>query len=194
MFNSCHVLEEAPELDTSSVTNMQNMFFNCYKIKKVPLYNTANVTTMQSMFYGCALLETLPKFDLTSCTILRSFVQYCDSLLTLPLLDTSGVQNFRNMVSGNRKLRVFPAYDMNAATSATNSSPFGLNASLSRIQATGIKYSINISNTPLNSAELNEVYTNLATVSGQTITVTGCRGTDADDPTIATAKGWTVVG
>jgi hypothetical protein len=102
--------------------------------------------------------------------------------------------DFNGMVSGNRKLRVFPAYDMNAATSATNSNPFGLNASMSRMQATGIKYSINISNTPLNSAELNEVYTNLATVSGQTITVSNCRGVAGDDPTIATAKGWTVVG
>ena len=194
MFNSCFNLKEAPEFDTSSVTSMQSMFFNCTKLEKVPLYNTANVTTMQGMFDGCSSLETLPKFDLTSCTNLTSFVRYCDSLLTLPLLDTSGVQNFATMVSGNRKLRVFPAYDMNAATSATNSNPFGLNASLSRIQATGIKYTINISGLPLNSAELNEVYTNLATVSGQTITVTGCRGVDADDPTIATAKGWTVVG
>jgi surface protein len=194
MFNNCLVLEEAPELDTSSVTNMREMFFRCFKIKKVPLYNTVNVTTMQNMFNSCTLLQTLPKFDLTSCTILRSFVQYCESLLTLPLLDTSGVVDFNNMVSGNRKLRVFPAYDMSAATSSTNTQAWGLSNSLSRIQATGIKYTINIGSTPLNSAELNEVYTNLATVSGQTITVTGCRGVDADDPTIATAKGWTVVG
>jgi len=194
MFRDCLVLEEAPELDTSSVTNMREMFFRCLKIKKVPLYNTANVTTMQNMFYTCTLLQTLPKFDLTSCTSLRSFVQYCESLLTLPLLDTSGVVDFNNMVSGNRKLRVFPAYDMSAATSSTNTQAWGLCASLSRIQATGIKYTINIGSTPLNSAELNEVYTNLATVSGQTITVTNCRGVAGDDPTIATAKGWTVVG
>jgi len=65
---------------------------------------------------------------------------------------------------------------------------------MTRIKTTGMKYSFNISETELNSAELDEVYTNCATVTGQTITVTGCRGTNADDPTIATAKGWTVVG
>jgi len=46
----------------------------------------------------------------------------------------------------------------------------------------------------LSSAALNEIYTNLATVTGQTITVSGNYGTTGDDPTIATAKGWTVSG
>jgi hypothetical protein len=39
---------------------------------------------------------------------------------------------------------------------------------------------------------LDEIYTSLPTVSGQTITVTSNWGTASDDPTIATAKGWTV--
>ena len=59
--------------------------------------------------------------------------------------------------------------------------------------ATGIKATTWINGT-LSSDALNEIYTNLATVTGQTITVTGNYGTAGDDPTIATAKGWTVTG
>lgn len=46
----------------------------------------------------------------------------------------------------------------------------------------------------LSSAALNEIYTNLPTVTGQIITVTSNYGIDGDNPAIATAKGWTVTG
>jgi hypothetical protein len=65
---------------------------------------------------------------------------------------------------------------------------------LSQIKATGIKFTFSVANCKLSAAALNEIYTNLATVTGQTITVSGNHGTNADDPTIATAKGWTVSG
>jgi len=66
--------------------------------------------------------------------------------------------------------------------------------SLSRIEAKNFNFSFDISSCKLSSAALNEIYTNLPTVSGQTITVTGNYGVTGDDPTIATAKGWTVSG
>ena len=46
----------------------------------------------------------------------------------------------------------------------------------------------------LSASALNEIYTNLPTKTGQSLTVTGNWGTSGDDPTIATAKGWTVTG
>jgi hypothetical protein len=46
----------------------------------------------------------------------------------------------------------------------------------------------------LSGSELNSIYTALsANGAGKTITVTGNYGTSTDDPTIATAKGWTVI-
>lgn len=65
---------------------------------------------------------------------------------------------------------------------------------LKRCQATGIKVSTSFASCTLGPDELNEIYTNLATVTGQTITVTGNYGTASDNPAIATAKGWTVTG
>jgi hypothetical protein len=64
---------------------------------------------------------------------------------------------------------------------------------LKRCEATGIKRTTWF-NATLGPDELNEIYTNLATVTGQTITVTGNYGTSSDNPAIATAKGWTVTG
>ena len=66
--------------------------------------------------------------------------------------------------------------------------------SLSRIEATGFNYTFSVASCKLSSAALDEIYTNLPTVTGQTITVSGNYGVSGDDPTIATAKGWTVTG
>ena len=65
--------------------------------------------------------------------------------------------------------------------------------SMKRCLATGIKATTWINGT-LSATALNEIYTNLATVTGQTITVSGNYGTASDNPAIATAKGWTVTG
>jgi len=66
--------------------------------------------------------------------------------------------------------------------------------SLARIQAKDFKFTFSVANCKLSAAALDEIYTNLPVAVAQTITVTGNYGTTGDDPTIATAKGWTVTG
>ena len=66
--------------------------------------------------------------------------------------------------------------------------------SLSNIDATGFKVSFSVSGCKLSAAALNKIYTNLPTVSVKTITVSSNWGTATDNPSIATAKGWTVSG
>ena len=69
--------------------------------------------------------------------------------------------------------------------------------SIARVEATGIKANVNCANCSLSAAALNEIYTNLADLTAlpsRTITVTGNYGTAGDNPTIATAKNWTVTG
>jgi hypothetical protein len=62
------------------------------------------------------------------------------------------------------------------------------------MKATGIAQNISVANCKLSATKLNEIYSNLKTVTGKTITVTGNYGTASDDPSIAIAKGWTVTG
>ena len=46
-----------PLLDTSNVTNMNQMFFECTSLKSIPLLDTSNVTAMNYMFRSCTSLS-----------------------------------------------------------------------------------------------------------------------------------------
>ena len=66
MFDACGVKElDLSNWDTSKVTNMRFMFADCFNLEKINLksFNTKNVTTMQCMFFGCTKIR---KLDLSS--------------------------------------------------------------------------------------------------------------------------------
>jgi hypothetical protein len=58
----------------------------------------------------------------------------------------------------------------------------------------GMRFSFTVANCQLSAVALNEIFTGLPVVTGQTITVTGNYGTSQAgyNPSIATSKGWTV--
>ena len=58
---------------------------------------------------------------------------------------------------------------------------------------TGSSPQVNVSYTSLDATALNKLFTNLPTLTGKTINITGSTGAATCDRTIATAKGWTVV-
>jgi len=88
-------------------------------------------------------------------------------------------------------LESIPALDLSNVTNMPGI--FGA-CPFNRIEAYGMKVSFDIVETSLGPTALNEVYTNLATVSGQTLNVSNNWGVSNDDRTIATNKGWTVIG
>jgi hypothetical protein len=109
--------------------------------------------------------------------------------------DTSAVTNATNMFSSCFALEKIPAINLSAVNTLTSQGFCSASNSLTRMQATGINVSVNISQCMFGAAALNEIYTNLsANGAGKTITVAGNYGTASDDPSIATAKGWTVTG
>ena len=66
MFDACWVKElDLSNWDTSKVTNMRDMFADCFNLEKVNVksFNTKNVTDMDCMFFGC---NKLRKIDLSS--------------------------------------------------------------------------------------------------------------------------------
>ena len=66
MFARCGVKElDLSNWDTSKVTNMRFMFANSFNLEKINLksFNTKNVTTMECMFFGCTKIR---KLDLSS--------------------------------------------------------------------------------------------------------------------------------
>ena len=195
MFQNCPSISTVPLFNTSNVTDMQYMFQNGQSLVDVPFFNTSSVTNMTSMFQGCGIISTVPLFNTSSVQNMTTMFWQCTSLQTIPLFNTSAVTNMSSMFNSCNSLTSVPALVMTAVTSSDNfSSIFETNNNLTRIEAKNFRFTFSVSSCKLSGTALNEIYTNLPTVTSQTITVTGNYGTATDTPSIATAKGWTVTG
>ena len=90
-------------LDTSEVTNMNDMFEDCSSLTSLDVRNfdTSNVTDMSSMFYLCIRLTSLDvsKFDTSNVTDMSRMFYDCRSLTSLDLsnFDTSKVTDMSDM-------------------------------------------------------------------------------------------------
>jgi surface protein len=171
------------------------MFTGCGLLTTVPFFNTSAVTTMTSMFNSCIALNTVPLFVTSAVTTMQSMFASCSSLTTVPLFDTSAVTDMASMFTGCRNLTAVPALVTTAVTSSSRFSNMFQNCpNLASIKAEEFQFTFSVANCKLSGAALDEIYTNLPTVTSQTITVSGNYGVNADTPGIATGKGWTVTG
>jgi surface protein len=90
-------------LDTSEVTNMNNMFSGCGSLLSLDVskFDTSKVTDMGSMFSGCNSLTSLEvnKFDTSKVTAMYFMFSGCRSLPSLDVrnFDTSEVTNMDGM-------------------------------------------------------------------------------------------------
>lgn len=206
MFGRCYKLQIVPLFNTVAVTNMSYMLSDCNALQEVPLFNTAAVTNMSGMFYyqngyGAAstppeyCLQTVPLFNTAAVTNMSYMFYGCVNLQTVPLFNTAAVTSMSNMFAACKSLQSVPALVTTAVTNSSGfTSMFDSNYSMSRIEAKNFRFTFSVAYCKLSATALNEIYTNLPTVTAQTITVTGNYGTATDNPAIATAKGWTVTG
>ena len=156
---------------SSSLTNLSYLFNGFYSFKNLVQLNTANVTSFANMFSNCY------------------------SLLSIPLLNTSSGTNFANMFSNCCSLQTVPALSFASDTSNALTSTFILCPSLSSVNITGISLNVSFIDCKLSASDMNNIFTNLPTVTGKTITIRsgnwGYNGSGYNEA-IATAKGWTV--
>ena len=93
MFSQCQTLEtvDLSNFDTSNVMNMGNMFYLCRNLTELDVSNfdTSNVTNMSNMFYNLYNLETLnlSNFNTNKVTTARSMFSSCQNLKTLIIPD-----------------------------------------------------------------------------------------------------------
>ena len=93
-------------LDTSKVTDMNNMFNNCSSLTSLDLsnFNTSSVKTMGWMFQYCSSLTSLDlsSFNTSNVTNMSTMFYECSSLTSLDLssFNTSNVTNIYNMFNG----------------------------------------------------------------------------------------------
>jgi len=106
-------------------------------------------------------------------------------------INTSIVTNFSYMFSQCNLLEEVSLIDASIVTSIAGI--FSGCVCLNTGALLGTKVSISYIDCNLGPEALNEIYTNLATVTGQTIIVTNNWGAATSDPEIARAKGWEVI-
>jgi surface protein len=171
-------------INGAQITNTTAMFQNCTSLETIDISQFKKVTIADRMFKGCVALSSLNASNfgqsVTSSigTRMADAFDECYSLtsISLPLakLKTLGVAG-----------TTFPSIVNNQTTSISFNagSLFNYNTS-----------PIDISYNNLDATGLNSIFTLLPTVSGRSINITGCIGAATCNRSIATAKGWTVVG
>jgi len=152
-----------------------------------------NVTNFEQMFRSCFYLDLLPPvMNLKNGTNFNWMFRYDWRLISLPvIMNVSNGTSFRGMLQSVKMTQLPTIFDVSNGTLFTDIFTNCSNLSSGTLQ--GCKEDISIENCNFDGDGLNAFYTDLATVTGKTITVTGNPGVGNDDPTIATAKGWTVV-
>ena len=116
MFYNCKSLTTISLLNTSKVTNMNSMFQNCTSLTEIPLLNTSNVTNMESMFANCTNLAEIPLLDTSKVTDMKYMFYNCTNLVEIPLLNTSSVTYMNNMFNRCTNLTTISLLDTSKVT------------------------------------------------------------------------------
>lgn len=116
MFSGCISLKTIPLIDTSNVTSFNGMFEMCAQLAFIPAIDTSSGVEFSDMFYGCASLQYVPLLDLSSATTVSGMFNSCVSLLGVPLFDLSSVTNTSGMFYGCRNLAKVPLFDTSQVT------------------------------------------------------------------------------
>jgi hypothetical protein len=200
----------------SNCSNFQNTFSSCYSITSITMPATvaASMTTgYQSLVLGCASLNTLtlPTTQTSTLTNITNMTFACGSLVTInnlsfvgatgsaPLVDgsiASGSGTFMNRMTSLSFTCPFSRLTLFGTNTTTNFNRLNslrlLNAGAG--QYTGSSPQIAVGYCNLGAAALNQLFTDLPTITSKTIDITSCTGATTCNRSIATAKGWTVTG
>ena len=127
MFNDCSKFTNVLQFDTSNVTSMDSMFSYCSKLTSIPQLDTSNVTDMDGMFNSCSGLTYIPQLDTSNVTSADNMFQYCSSLTSIPLLDVSNLNKVYRLTYSCSKLQHlggFKNLGMKSSFSGTNDNYF----------------------------------------------------------------------
>ena len=210
-FSNCPSLISAT-LPTSApaLTFLSGMFLNCTSIETVTLPATVGPVNSVSIFAGCTSLKTitLPTTQMSSVANAGSFITQSGSLTTINNLDKLGSLTATPLVYAESFLS-----STLTLTSLSFSCPFSMLSvngpsatffnklnSLRLLNAgagqwnSGTAPQLDVSYCDLGVAALDQLFTDLTTVTSKTINITGCTGALGCTRSIATTKGWTVTG
>lgn len=202
-FDNCRALKYLPAWDYSKVVQVSRLN-GLESLVTIPddFFPVGSQLQLGAFFQDCISLEHIPDtiVNATVTVSMDNMFQNCQSLRRIPNMTVAngvlaGTSEFTDCYRDCRSLIEVGTFDLTNNTGITSHANVFFQArSLQKIGVIGLRETFTIADCSLGATALNTLYTNLATVTGKTITVTGNPGTTGDDPTIATAKGWTVVG
>ena len=199
MIRGCVALVEfkCSAWNTGALTNMANFALGCYALAKIDVstWNMINVTTLQFAFNSCYSLPeiNIGSWTLTNLSTAAGVFASCWNLrdVNITTLSIPIATNLNQMFDSCFSLPFIGTINVPSVATAT-----GICANATSLKSAGfigINNSTSFLNCMLSGSELDAIYTGLSvTGAGKTITVTGNYGTATHNPTIATAKGWTV--
>lgn len=204
MFSDCTSLETVSISNTDSLTTMNFTFQNCTSLRELSQIDMSNVTQMNYAFYNCYSLKSIPpSLNTSKCTQMNNIFSGCKNLLKTPPLDT-------------RKAIGNTSYNSNHFGGCSNLTEIGtvtlskdiqlvLNTSKCLLTKIDLAFDesdvpiftqtvpIKINYTQLSAESLNKVMTQLPDGNGKTLDLKYNAGSLGCDPSIATAKNWTVL-
>jgi hypothetical protein len=184
----------------TEVTNLNSHYANS-GLRNFPpfLGSAAKVQNTSSLFAGCFNADEFPPLPVSIAALTTANLMYSNTnAKRIPPFpsSTAGITNMNGMVTAMPNLQELPVINMAGAASGANGSLTSAqqSQSLKRMRISGMRFSFSLVNCQLSAVALNEIFDGLPVVTGQTITVTGNYGTSQSgyNPSIATAKGWTV--
>jgi hypothetical protein len=214
-FDACYSLTSVTLPTSMSACNtFSGTFQNCYNLTTLTMPTTvaAGTTTFSTFVQNATSLRTLtlPTTQMTSVNTLANMFRGCGNLTTINNTNKLGSLTATPLVAAAIPSSPAVTY-ANLLTSLSFSCPFsqltlnGNAGSFNKLnslrllntgggQWTGGSPQINVSYCDLGIAALNQLFTDLTTITSKTINITGCTGAAGCTRSIATAKGWTVTG
>ena len=131
IFSNCNKIKTITfndGINTSNLTNIDNMFFNCILLENINISNidTSNVTSMNSLFAMCVSLKDLDisNFNTSNVEDIRKMFECCESMRSVNLngIDTKKVKYFDEMFRECNSLETLDltSFDTNMAKSMTS--------------------------------------------------------------------------
>jgi len=184
--------------DLTNATNVQYLFNSAYLLEYIGDTNTVNLPNVTGSnalgFLQNASLIRCIDFTANNITTIQNIAYNSRSLRRIKITATSATaaaNAFTGQAYGNWGSVELIEADLPAM--GANQTMFAYSTSL-KLARLNIPNSFPLATLDMSGGMLDYLYTHLPTVSGKTINITNNRGRTEDDPSIATAKGWTVTG
>jgi hypothetical protein len=215
-FSGCINLTSITLPTSMSACNTINAaFFGCVKLRSITLPNIlAQNTIFTEAFRNCVALTTITfpgASQLALITNISFMFNGCSNLVTINNFDKIGSLTATPLIDGSSLLNnqlisisfrgPYSVLGLNGFTSTSKANVQSVRLlNTSAGQWTGASPQINVSNTNMSTANLVQLFNDMAAqpaVTGKTInitTATGAAGLTPANRLIITSKGWTIIG